>query len=100
MEDVAFKKPEDAMKECRIIFPNESYGPSFIIHFDEDGDVADEEPISISLSQMDKVEKEWKEKKINEAKWKWIHVLRKEHQRLTDHLGEMPMELDDDMELE
>ena len=82
-EDVVFHKPSDAMKECRGLFPNETYGPSFIIHFDEEGDLVDEEPISISLSQMLHVEKEWKPKKMVEAKWKWIHVLRELQDALT-----------------
>jgi len=97
MEDVYFKKPEGARSHStlrgQMPEPDETNFPSFIVSLSDDDDDDDFPPASMSLVQMNTIASAWQLKKMKEAYWTRLWTLEKEFQRLTDHMGEMDMDL-------
>lgn len=96
MEDVYFRKPADANKSIHgsMPEPDASYLPKFIVTLEEDDEEENDLPAcSMSLTQLDTITSAWQLKKMKDAYWTRLWALLIEYQRLTDHMGEMEMDV-------
>ena len=93
MEDVFFQKPADANMQHSSKYmpePNETYFPRFLISFDDEEEV---EPASLSITQHTEIVNQWQLSKLKDAYWTRLWALQLEYQRLSDHMGEMDMDI-------